>query len=312
MQPDAVADALRRFSGRVLVTGAGGYIGRALCARLAFLGSSLTGVGRSAAPPGFAGRWIRCDLTDWAAVSALVAECRAAWVFHLAGCTIGDQGIDAAWPTLRDNVLGTVPLLAAVSKTGCDRIVLTASLRDPDPALGAVPLSPYSASKAASSSYARMFHKLHGLPLVLARLFMVYGPGLQDPKRIVPYVTAQLAAGAEARISSGVAAFDFVFIDDVVDALLACAVAEDVIGQTLDVGSGVLTSIVDVATMVADLMGRRDLLHAGAIPDRRFERARDADVEGMAARTGWRAQVALREGLTRYIEWHRETQPARV
>jgi len=113
----------------VLVTGAAGFIGNALCARLTALGARVTGCGRSAPPQGFAGTWVRCDLTDLKAVQSLLAGCRPGLVFHMAGRTLGDQGKDAVWPTLRDNLLATVPLLVGLAGSDCRRIVVTASAR---------------------------------------------------------------------------------------------------------------------------------------------------------------------------------------
>jgi UDP-glucose 4-epimerase len=288
----------------VLVTGAAGFLGSALCTRLSTLGASITGVGRSAQPEGFSGAWVQCELTDQAAVQALVAETQPSIVFHLAGRTLGDQGKEAVWPTLRDNLLATLPLLVALVGTGCRRVVLTASLRDPEGGSEPVPLSPYAAAKAASSAYGRMFHRLYELPVVIARPFMVYGPGRQDMSKLVPYVASRLVAGDEAALSSGEAAFDFVFVDDVVEGLLALATKDGLEGKTVDLGTGHLTSVADVARTIAQRLGKTRLVTLGAVPDRRFEPQRVADVESVAALTQWRAQVPLQAGIDRFLAWY--------
>lgn len=290
----------------ILVTGAAGFIGAALCARLDALGAHVVGTGRGKPPPGFRGTWLQCELTDAAAVEGLVALSEPDFVFHLAGLTLGDQGTQAVWPNLRDNLLATVPLLLALTGTRCRRLVLTASLRDPEIATEPLPLSPYAAAKTASSAYARMFHQLYQLPVAIARLFMVYGPGPQDMDKLVPHVASRLAADLPAALSTGEARFDFVFIDDVVEGLLALATAQGVEGRTLDFGTGQLASIAEVAQTLARHLGKPDLLKFGALPDRRFEPLRAADTELTAALTGWRAKVPLAVGLERFLAWHEQ------
>jgi nucleoside-diphosphate-sugar epimerase len=297
----------------ILVTGAAGFLGSALCMRLAAAqGARVTGAGRSARPAGFGAEWVTCDLADQAAVDALIEQTQPTVVFHLAGRTLGAQGKEAVWPNLRDNLLATVPLLSALTGTRCRRVVLTASLRDPDFDTDEVPTSPYAAAKAASSAYARMFHRLYQLPVVIARPFMVYGPGRQDMSKLVPFVASRLLAGQDASLSSGKDAFDFVFIDDVVEGLLTLASKDGLEGGTIDLGTGRLTSVAQVATGIADRLGKKHLLKLGALPDRRFEPQRSADVEGTAAMTGWRARTALPVGIDRFLAWYASAEQAAI
>jgi len=299
------ADAQVLTKTNVLVTGAAGFIGTALCSALSKLGACVIGAGRSESPPGFPGRWVRCDLCEPASVEGLLSGTGPAYVFHMAGRTLGQQGREAVWPNLRDNLLGTVTLLLALSQTPCRRVVMTGSLREPAGSGDDTPSSPYAAAKAAGCAYARMFHRLYGLPVVIARLYMVYGPGPQDMTKLVPYVASRLAGGKEVLLSSGEAAFDFVFIDDVVDGLIALAMNDGLEGQTLDLGTGKLTSVTDVAHIVATRMGAgADALRLGAMPDRRFEPIRKADTATTERLTGWRARTPLTDGIDQFVRWH--------
>lgn len=297
------APLVRLRGARVLVTGAGGFLGRSVCRRLAALGASVTGVGRSITPHGFEGAWLTCDLSDAEAVRTLIASCKPSHVLHLAGITLGQQDVSAVWPNFRANCLTTIALLTALTPSDCQRVVLTGSLREPMGEAEPLPTSPYAAAKFASSAYGRMFQRLYGLPVVIGRVFMVYGPGRQDMTKLVPYVTSTLLEGRPAALSGGKPAFDWVYIDDVVDALLLLATAEGLEGSTLDIGTGRLVSVADVARAIAQRLGRPELLNFAAVPDRAFEPERAADVSTMAARTGWVSSVSLEEGIDRVVRW---------
>jgi nucleoside-diphosphate-sugar epimerase len=91
--------------------------------------------------------------------------------------------------------------------------------------------SPYAAAKFAASAYGRMFHALYHTPVTILRLFMVYGPGQQDLRKLVPYVTLALLKGEMPRVSSGVREVDRIYVDDVAAGYLAAATATGVEGE---------------------------------------------------------------------------------
>ncbi len=96
------------------------------------------------------------------------------------------RALDWVVPTVKNNLLSTVNLLAAAAETGCHRFVVAGSMEEPTDPLAAIPNSPYAAAKSASTAYARMFHALYDLPVVVLRLFMVYGPGAARPHEADP------------------------------------------------------------------------------------------------------------------------------
>jgi nucleoside-diphosphate-sugar epimerase len=207
-------------------------------------------------------------------------------------------------PTFHDNLTTTVNLLTVATEIGCERIILAGSLEEQDP--DAVPSSPYAAAKFAASSYARMFHALYGTPVVVARLFMVYGPGQRDLRKLVPYSTLSLLRREAPKVSSGARPVDWVYIDDVIDGLMTAATAAGLAGQTVDVGSGRLVTVREVVEHLHRLTGSTATLEFGELPDRAMERVRVADVESTAARMGWRPAVSIEEGLRRTVEWYAE------
>lgn len=289
----------------ILVTGASGFIGSHLSRRLSDLGAVVHGVSRTHAPGLHDGvHWQQCDLRDATAVASLVEELRPVRIFHLAGLVSGDRRIEAVQPMLENNFLSALNLLAAATASGCERIVIAGSLEEPGQGPEAVPVSPYAAAKGAATAYAQMFHSLYGTPVVIARLFMVYGPGQHDIKKLVPYTAVSLQQNQAPAISNGTRPVDWIYIDDVVEGLIACSLSNQVLGTSVDIGSGRLATVAEVVDCLCELSGSGLRPVMGAAPNRGTERVRVADAADASARLGWTANVPLRDGLKRTLEWY--------
>ncbi|SEL12064.1 NAD-dependent epimerase/dehydratase family protein [Rhodococcus maanshanensis] len=290
-------------SRRVLVTGAAGFIGSRLCTRLQELGAEVHGVSRRSREGGGA-FWWKADLAEYPAAHHVMEEVRPDLVFHLAGEVNGARDVSMIRPTIRNNLLPTVNLLTSASELGGPRVILAGSATEPDP--DQIPTSPYAASKAASSIYARTFHARYGLPVTNLRLSMVYGPGQQDYGKLVPYVTRTLLRGEVPRLTSGANEFDWVYVDDVVEAFTWAASDADCMGETLDIGSGELVSVRSVVERIVRLADRTVQPQFGVVPDRSGEVSLLADVRRTREVLGWQARTSLDEGLATTVEWYRE------
>jgi nucleoside-diphosphate-sugar epimerase len=300
---------LERLSGqRVLVTGASGFIGSQLCRALVGLGADVHALSREdrTSPRRSQPRWWRCDVRDLDALRRVVADTRPAAIFHLAGLATGSRALELVLPVLHTNLLGAVHVLQAATESGCGRVVLAGSLEEPGggPA-EATPGSPYAAAKGAAAGYARMYHALYGTPVVHARLFMVYGPGQLDLRKLVPYVTVSLLRNRSPLLSSGSRPVDWIFVDDVIAGLLAAATQDAAVGATVELGSGALVPVGDVAVRLARLIASEARVRPSALPERLLERVRAADRSATEQRLGWSPQVSLDAGLARTVEWYR-------
>jgi UDP-glucose 4-epimerase len=291
-----------------LVTGASGFIGSHFCARLLEAGAQVHAISRN--PPSLADRpirWWRCNVAELNELSAVFHAVRADYVIHLASQVTGSRELNAVLPTLHANLVSTVNLFKLGVELGCTRMIVAGSLEEPEAgADGAAPCSPYAAAKWAASGYARMFHELYRLPVVVARLFMTYGPAQADLNKLIPYVTLALLRGQAPKLSSGLRQVDWIFVDDVVDGLLAIALAPDVDGETFDLGSGLLVPIRQVVEQLCSFIGGPAQLLFGALPDRPLERIRVADVDRSFRKLAWKPLVPLASGLETTVKWYRD------
>lgn len=309
MDNDVTSSVQRPFFGeKILVTGASGFIGSHLCRRLCKAGIDLHAISRVKRLGHESNlQWWQGDLSDSVTVRDLVQTVKPDVIFHLASHVMGARNLENVMPTFRSNLLSTVNILTVASEVGCRRIVLTNSLEEPDPSdPTSIPSSPYAAAKWASSGYARMFHALYQLPVVILRLFMVYGPAQQDLGKLIPYVTLCLLRGEAPRLSSGQRDVDWIYVDDVVDGIIAAAQASNVEGKTIDIGSGELVSIRNVVEHLVRLTNPTIQPVFGALAERPLEQVRKANVATALAQIGWKRKTLLREGLENTVNWFRQ------
>jgi UDP-glucose 4-epimerase len=290
---------------RYLITGGRGFIGRHVIRRLVARGADVHATSRTQPHKQAGVRWWCVDLTDAKATRAVVQEVRPDVVIHLASRAEGGRSLALVVPMLNDNVMSAVNVMAAAADVPGCRVVLAGSLEehsDLEPGSGA--RSPYSASKIAATTYATLFRDLARLPVVVLRLAMVYGPDEPHTTRLVPHVVDSFLHGIAPRLSSGLRRIDWVYVDDVVDALLAAAVEPAALGRVLDIGTGDVASIRDAVSLIADVTGTRVAPKFGPRPDRQGDRDLVADPEPALRYLGWSARTSLRAGMERTIEWH--------
>jgi nucleoside-diphosphate-sugar epimerase len=323
LEPDLhdapIFNALR--SARIAVTGGNGFLGAHLLRRLSAMGSECCVFMREED----SARRLK-NLTPAPAIqnflqpgslAQLVAEWKPDIVFHLGAASSTRRDLDTFRTTLELNLLSTVKLFEALCQTTLRRLVHIGSCeeygRTPVPFTESAapdPVSPYSASKAAASSYARMFHNAFGLPVVVMRPSVLYGPG-QDPVRLIPELITRLLRDQEVEVTEGKQTRDFLFVDDAVEALLLAAVTPDVAGEIFNLGSGENVTVRRCAELIGELTGKRHLIRFGAraySPSEIWEYA--PDISRARRGLGWQPRTTLIQGLTKTIAAYRDDTDA--
>jgi nucleoside-diphosphate-sugar epimerase len=162
------------------------------------------------------------------------------------------------------------------------------------------PISPYGVSKLAGESYARVYHHLYGVQALVARPFSVYGPGAR--KQVVWDLLVKLHQDGEAVLAgTGQETRDYLFVDDLCQALIRIAVAGEA-GQTFNVCSGRETPLADLAARVCRLAGKPPVRFAGQA--RPGDPLRWCGDPGRLISIGWQPQVDLDDGLARTLAWY--------
>lgn len=306
---------------RALVTGAAGFIGSNLAARLLAEGYEVVGFddlsdGTEENLERAKGiRFVEDDLRDRDAVAAAAAGCEV--IFHQGAKRSVPRSIAEPELFTDVNVRGTLNVLLAARDESA-RVVSASSSsvygdQERFPLVETMypsPRSPYAASKLAGEAYCRACWLSLDVWTVSLRYFNVYGPG-QDPASeyaaVVPrFIVACLTGQAPVIHGDGEQARDFTYIDDVIDAnILAAQAPSEAQGLTFNVGGGAVpTSVNEVLRIVADL--------TGSAPQPVFEPPRAGDVRyteadiSLARRLlGYTPAVPIREGLERTVDHFR-------
>lgn len=300
-------------SRRVLIIGGAGFLGQHLTSRLAAQGAAVAvTVFQNDAPDVVATlpqQAHRCegDVRDLDRISQIICDIEPETVFHLAAVGVNDPFI-AEETALEVNVRGTLNVLKAVRMAGdatlhrVRRVVVAGTSYEYGSDGRLDPGNVYAASKVAAWAFCRMHYRAYGTPVVIARAFNVYGPG-QPERALVPSAIRAALRGEDFLATRGEQRRDFVFVDDIMDGLLAVAVAPGIEGESLDLGTGQTTPVRELIERIYELCGGRGKPKLGARPYRPgvvWEMC--ANAERTYALTGWRAEIGLLEGLKRTIE----------
>lgn len=300
---------------RVLVTGGAGFIGAHLSNRLHELGHYVRVIDDlSSGDPDRLKQGInfnRGDVNDIPKLWSLLQGMEV--VFHLAARVSVPASVLYPREYNTVNVGGTVALLEACRDVDVDRVILTSSAtvygaqpsQPVSELMEARPVIPYAVSKRAAEHYLFTMGRLSGFETVALRIFNAYGPDQSlppvHPPVIPQFMQQALGRGSLVVFGDGAQTRDYVYVDDVIDALINAATAEGVDQEIINIGSGEETSINELIKLIGQTAGvKTNVLYnhesSGGLP------RLVADVSKARELLGYRPQTTLPDGLRLLLE----------
>ena len=310
---------------KVLVTGAGGFIGSHLVERLVRERLDVRALVRynSRQDPGLlallpldvraAVEIIAGDLRDADAVSGAARDC--AVIYHLGALIAIPYSYLHPREVVETNVIGTLNVLMAARRWEVSRLVHTSTsevygtarytpIDEAHPLQGQ---SPYSASKIGADKLVESFHRSYGLPVVTVRPFNTYGPR-QSTRAVIPTIITQALTGDVIRLGDLNTTRDFTFVADTVEGFWRASQMAGIAGQEINVGTDAEISIGDLARLICQLLGKEP--HIEVDPQRLRPSASEVrQLWASPARCrellGWSPATDLQTGLGLTIDWFR-------
>ena len=308
---------------KCLVTGGAGFIGSNLARALLAQGCSVrildnfsTGHQANIEEIRQQVEFIEGDLCHEPTVQKAVQGIQ--YVFHLGALPSVIRSIENPQATNATNITGTLDLLVAAKKAGIERFIFTSSssVYGDTPTLPkhegmpTNPLSPYALSKLTGEYYCRIFHNLYGMKTFSLRYFNVFGPR-QDPNShyaaVIPiFIKALIHDQPPTIYGDGTQTRDFTFVENVVQANIACCTAPDkAAGKAYNIACGDRISVNDLAKRIASLLGKN--ITPKYLPARSGE-VHDSQADNSLARKelNWRPSVDFNTGLPATVSWFQD------
>ena len=310
---------------KVLVTGAGGFIGSHLTEQLTEHGAEVQAFIRYNSKNHWG--WLESspakdnievytgDIRDYDSVKDAVKGCTV--VFHLAALIGIPYSYISPLAYIKTNIEGTYNVLQAARELGVERVIQTSTSEvygtaryvpiDENHILQ--PQSPYSASKIGSDNIALSYFNSFNLPVAIVRPFNTYGPR-QSARAIIPTIITQILSG-KRRIELGnlTPTRDLNFVLDTARGFIHIAECDGAVGEVVNIGSGREISVGDLAGLIARLLGAEIEIiqkEERVRPDASEVERLLCDNARISRLTGWKPEVSLEEGLERTIEWLKE------
>ena len=302
---------------RVAVTGSTGFIGMHLLRGLHAVGADIVAIAAADKHierlDGLPFPVEQAIVDDICNLGEAIRRAKAEYVIHLSAFVSTERSLHALDETLRQNLLPTISLLAAAAEVQVARVVLLGPCEEYsqkttpfDTALATDPSSPYGASKAAATVYARMFTNSFRLSTVVLRPSVVYGPGQSD-RMLISQVMNAMSKNRRVEVTRGEQTRDFIYVEDVVKAIIRSLTVPSAEGDVWNVGSGEVVTVRDCLERIERITDRTGLIEYGKRSYSENEIFQyELKVQETYAAFDWKPSVTLDEGLHKTWESFRD------
>jgi UDP-glucose 4-epimerase len=298
----------------ILITGASGFIGQHLLKQFSKYSNSIVTIQRNKMPTHLPIRQFECDIVNSNDLKYCFTRCDPEIIVHLAGYKERSTNLLSFSEGINTNVIGSLNIFSeALKKENLESVIVLGTAEEYGnnvcpykETMRESPVTPYSFSKTCISHMAILFHDLYRLPVTVLRPTLAYGPGQEDDM-FLPSLIRSLLANQPFRMTAGAQTRDFLYIDDLVGAILRVPRCPPARGNIINIGSGKPVRILDVAHCVERFMKKKDLVLPGQVPYRENE-IMDYYVDiGKAGKIlRWKPETTLDTGLKRTINHYRD------
>lgn len=254
----------------------------------------------------------KINLLEKQRLSKLMHDIKPNVIFHLANLGLYG-GVDSPIEEyIKINLVGTNNLIESTHNTNYECFINTGSSSEYGDKLSPMkevnvcqPSTNYALTKLASTLYAQAYAKKNKKPLATLRLFSPFGP-FDHPARFISQMILKLLKSEEISIKSPQDVRDYIFIEDVVNAFLACMKSSDRLsGEIFNIGSGKQTSIITILNLLRNLIRSKSKINYGS-SSKKDKIVWQADIKKAKQKLGWEPKIALTQGVEETVKWFKK------
>jgi len=311
-------EEITSYMKRLLVIGGTGFIGRNLTIKAIQQGFIVTVVSLNK-PASYrcidSVEYIDVDIVDRVTLQQKLKDHKFEYVINISGYVDHSNYSSGGRKVIDTHFIGLLNLLDSIDLTSLQRFIQIGSsdeygstLAPQNETFREAPISPYSFSKVASTHLLQMLYRTEKLPVVVLRLFLVYGPG-QNDSRFLPKIIQGCLSGDTFPVSNGKQLRDFCFIDDVTQGIMKALIKEKAVGEVINIASGKPVPIRDVVNHVCYIVGSGSP-EFGMVKFRSGENMElYADIDKAHKLLGWKQHVGLMDGIIKTVDYFLDSYP---
>ena len=290
---------------RILITGSSGFIGTNLFISLKSQNHDIAVIDRL---PNTSFEEVTNyigDICDYSFIEKTILDFQPNKVFHLAGYKKRSSNVEEVSSSLKVNLMGTLNLYQALLNVSCIESIIALGTTDEyginnssfTESLVENPISPYGFSKFCATQLSLFFNRNFNLPVVVLRPTIAYGP-FQANDMFIPSLINTLIANRDFKMTEGNQLRDFIYISDLVEAMLLISENQNCSGEIFNIGSGKSLKLKDVASTIASGFNKEYLLKLGSIPYRQNEVMKyTTSIDKVKNTFGWFPKVSFKKGI---------------
>ena len=299
---------------KILITGSSGFIGTNLLFSLQSQNYDIAVIDRSNNPNfknviNYIG-----DICDYSFVEKTILDFQPNKVFHLAGYKNRSSNIEEVSLSLNVNLLGTLNLYQALTKISTIESIIAIGTSDEygiqyssfTESSIENPISAYGFSKLCGTQLAQFFNRSFNLPVIILRPTIAYGPH-QANDMFIPSLINTLMSNSDFKMTEGKQLRDFIYISDLVDAMLLISESQSHNGEIFNIGSGDSLRLREVASIIAKDLNKELFLKIGSIPYRSNEVMKyRTSIDKVKNTFGWNPKINFKKGIELTVKHYRD------